>query len=199
MVVSTWRPLLLVLAGAAVGSLITFGLLSHRTSGNGDSAQPAHPPETLRAPSAEAKEEDSPHDTPGLTADQQEDADSQADLNPAVQATLEAAKKHVPIRPLPTPKMVLQANGLPVGLAPDAGVGNPDVYNRLPGVQPPLINRDGRDMSQEALQMLETHQTETQFPGLPSASASATPIPFPQSLEEANRQSPGFASPSATP
>lgn len=200
MVVSTLRPLLLVLAGAAVGSLLTFGLLNrHKTPRNDDSVQVAHAPETLRAPSAKTKGDDNPDNTPRL-ADTQDTADSDESLSPAAQATLEAAKKHVPIRPLPTPKMVLQENGLPVGVTPDAGVGNPEVYNRLPGIQPPLINRDGRDMSQEALQMLATHQTETQFPGgLPTVSASATPMPFPQSVDEANRQSQGYASPSATP
>jgi hypothetical protein len=196
MVFSTLRPLLLVLVGAAVGSLITFGVLNHQTPRNADLARLAHPPETLRAPSAEAKGEESLDDTPDPTADRQDASDSQ--VNPTVQAALEAAKKHVPIQPLPTPKMVLQANGLPVGVTPDAGVVNPDVYRRLPGVQPPLVNRDGRDMSQEALQMLATHQTETEFPGgLPPV--SATPMPFPQNVEEANRQSQGYASPSATP
>jgi hypothetical protein len=194
MVVSTLRPLLLVLAGAAVGALLTFGLLNRgQTPRNGEAVQSAHVPETLRAPSPNTKGDDNPD-----TADTQDTSDSAETLNPAVQARLEAAKKHVPVRPLPTPKMVLQENGLPVGVTTDAGVGNPEVYNRLPGVQPPLINRDGRDMSQEALQMLATHQTETEFPGgLPSV--SATPIPFPQNAEEANRQSQGDASPSATP
>jgi hypothetical protein len=199
MVVSTLRPLLLVLAGAAVGSLLTFGLLNrHQTPRNDDSVQAAHAPEMLRAPSPKAKGDDKPDDTPGLAAETQDTSDSEEALNPAVQARLEAAKKHVPVRPLPTPKMVLQENGLPVGVTPDAGVGNPEVYSRLPGVQQPLINRDGRDMSQEALQMLATHQTETQFPGgLPSD--SATPMPFPQSVDEANHQSQGYVSPSATP
>lgn len=198
MVVSTFRALLLVSAGAAVGSLITFGLLNrHQTPRDDGPVKLAHAPETLRAPSTKTKGDDNPDNTPGL-ADTQDTSDSAESLNPAMQAALEAAKKHVPVRPLPTPKMVLQENGLPVGVTPDAGVGNPEVYSRLPGVQPPLINRDGRDMSQEALQMLATHQTETQFPGgLPSD--SATPMPFPQSVDEANRQVQGYASPSATP
>src|SRR5215469_10683222 len=101
------------------------------------------------------------------------------------------------MQPVPTPKMVLQANGLPVGVTPDAGIPNPEVYKRLPGLQPPLINRDGRNMAQEAIQMMQ-NQEETPFPsGIPSA--SATPMPFPQSAEEANRQIQGNASPSATP
>jgi hypothetical protein len=199
MVVSTSRLLLLVLAGAAVGSLLTFGLLNrHKTPRNDDSVQVAQAPKTLRATFAKTKGDDNPGDTPEFAADKQDTSESEETLNPAVQARLEAANRHVPVRPLPTPKMVLQENGLPVGVTPDAGVGNPEVYNRLPGIQPPLINRDGRDMSQEALQMLATHQTETQFPGgVPSD--SATPMPFPQNVEEANRQSQGYASPSATP
>jgi hypothetical protein len=70
-------------------------------------------------------------------------------------------------------------------------------YKRLPGVQPPLIDLDGRDLGPEATQMLETHNEEKPFPGgMPSE--SATPLPFPQSLEEANRQSEAYASPSPT-
>jgi acetylornithine/succinyldiaminopimelate/putrescine aminotransferase len=59
---------------------------------------------------------------------------------------------------------------------------------RSAGVQPPLVNRDGRDLGPEAIQMLEAHsQEELPFPGgLPSASATAMPIP--QTIEEANRQ-----------
>jgi hypothetical protein len=186
------------LAGAAFGALITFGLLSRKTSVQTNNAVSEVPPKTLKAPSPAEEEfgEDSGN-TPAL-ANNEEASDPEDPVNLPAQAQQALQKQHVPIRPVPTPKMALQANGLPVGVTPDAGIPNPEVYKRLPGLQPPLINRDGRDMGQEAIQMLETHQEETPFPGgIPSA--SATPMPFPQSVEEANRQMQGYASPSATP
>jgi hypothetical protein len=196
---SNLRPLLLLLAGAAFGALITFGLLSRKTTVQTDSAVSEVAPKTLKAPSP-AKDEsgDDSGNTPAL-ANNEEASDPEDPASLAAQAQLQALQKqHIPIRPLATPKTALQANGLPVGVTPDAGIPNPEVYKRLPGLQAPLINRDGRDIGQEAIQMLQTHQEETPFPGgIPSA--SATPMPFPQSVEEANRQMQGYASPSATP
>jgi len=195
---SNLRPLLLLLAGAAFGSLITFGVLSQKPSVQANNSVSEVPPKTLKAPSP-AKEESSDSNNTQALADNEESSDTEDPVNLPAQAQLQALQKQrVPIRPVPTPKMVLQANGLPVGVTPDAGVPNPEVYKRLPGLQPPLINRDGRDMGQEAIQMMESHREETPFPGgIPSA--SATPMPFPQSVEEANRQIQGNSSPSATP
>jgi hypothetical protein len=196
---SNLRPLLLLLAGAAVGALITFGVLSQKPSMQANNSASEAPPKTLKAPSPAKEESDEDSGDTRALANNEETSDPEDPANLAAQAQLEALQKqHVPIRPVPTPKMVLQANGLPVGVTPDAGIPNPEVYKRLPGLQPPLINRDGRDMGQEAIQMMETHQEETPFPGgIPSA--SATPMPFPQSVEEANRQMQRYASPSATP
>ena len=193
---SNLRPLLLLLAGAAFGALITFGVLSQKPSVQTNSRVSEIPPKTLKAPSP--TEEESSEDSGNAQAltNNEEISDAEEPANAAALAQVQALQnQHVPIRPIPTPKMVLQANGLPIGVTPDAGVPNPDVYNRLPGVQPPLINRDGRDIGQEAIQMLATHHEETPFP----VSASATPMLFPQTIEEANRQIQGNSSPSATP
>jgi hypothetical protein len=191
MVVSTLRPLLLLLAGAVFGSLITFGLLSlNRNAAVQASVGQSEllPPKTLRAPSGNEQDEDEPGNAATTNAET-EGSDSQ------VQAALKLAQQKVPMRPIPKATMVLQANGLPVGVTSDAGIS--EAYKQLPGVQPPLINRDGRDIGPEAIQMLENRQ-EVLFPGgIPSA--SATPMPFPQTVEEANRQAQGDASPSATP
>jgi hypothetical protein len=196
---SNLRPLLLLLAGAAFGALITFGVLSQKPSVQANNSVSEVPPKTLKAPSPAKDESGEDSGNIQALANNEETSDPGDPANLPAQAQLQVLQKqHVPIRPVPTPKMVLQANGLPVGVTPDAGIPNPEVYKRLPGLQPPLINRDGRDMGQEAIQMLETHQEETLFPGgIPSA--SATPMPFPQSVEEANRQMQGYASPSATP
>ena len=173
-----------MLAGAAVGSLLTFGLLNrHAVQAN----QNDLPPRTVEAPLA--AKQGVPENSPTASADPQETPDAQQIA--AFQAT---RNPHVPARPLPTAKLVFQTNGLPEGVTPDAGQS--DVYKRLPGVQPPLINRDGRDLGPEAIQMMETrHNEEKPFPGgIPST--SGTPVPFPQTLEEANRLLQGSASPS---
>jgi hypothetical protein len=193
---SNFRPLLLLLAGAVFGALITFGVLSQKPSvqTNGGFSEVA--PKTLKAPSpAKDGSGDDPGNSPALV-NNEGPSDPEEPANLEAQAELQTLQKqHVPVRPVPTPKMVLQANGLPVGVTPDAGKPDPDVYKRLPGLQPPLINRDGRDIGPEAVQMLQTHQEETPFPGgIPSA--SATPIPFPLTVEEANRLQQGSASPS---
>jgi len=197
MQVSTLRPLLLAVMGAAAGSLITFGVLSQQTSSQERLAQSKAAPTPLPAVSPSEKRE--VQENQPLLSDDTEESPGAEESNPqVVQAAAKAVKKQVAARPIPKATMSLQANGLPVGASPDAGVTNPEVYSRLPGVQAPLINRDGRDLGPEAVQMLRTHQEETPFPGgIPSA--SATPMPFPQSAEEANRQSQGNASPSATP
>ena len=199
MELSNLRPLLLLLAGAAFGALITFGVLSQRPSVQANNSISEVPPKTLKAPLPAKDESDGDSGNIQALANNEETSDPEELANLPAQAELQVRQKqHVPIRPVPTPKMVLQANGLPVGVTPDAGIPNPEVYKRLPGLQPPLINRDGRNMGQEAIQMLETHQEETPFPGsIPSA--SATPMRFPLSVEEANRQMQGYASPSATP
>jgi hypothetical protein len=196
MEVSTLRPLLLTVTGAVVGSLITFLVLSRKISEQERLVQSKATPTTFRAvsPSELGKDQEN---QPGLSDDIEESSGAEGS-NPQLQAAVDAAREHVAIWPLPKPTVTFQASGQPVGVTPDAGVVNPEVYSRLPGVQSPLINRDGRDMGPEAVQMLQTYRQETPFPGgIPSA--SATPMPFPESVEEANRQSQRYASPSATP
>jgi hypothetical protein len=185
MLVSNLRPLLLLLAGAAIGSLVTIGLLNHKTSvaakpvySDGD----AHPP-----PSLARKEQKVAPDNA-----QETDANSEQTEDAKAEAPLRLAERQVPMRPLPTPTIAFQTDGLPVGVRPDAGIS--DVYKRLPGVQPPLINRDGRDLGPEALQMLQTPREEVPFPG-GWPSSSATPMPIPQTLDEINRQAQMQASP----
>jgi len=193
---SNFRPLLLLLAGAVFGALITFGVLSQKPSVQTNSGSSEVAPKTLKAPSPAKDESDGdPGNSPALV-NNEGPSDPGEPANLEAQAALQTLQKqHVPVRPVPTPKMVLQANGLPVGVTPDAGNPDPEVYKRLPGLQPPLINRDGRDIGPEALQMMQSLQEEKPFPGgIPSA--SATPIPFPQTVEEANRLLQGSASPS---
>jgi hypothetical protein len=194
MAASTLRPLLLLLAGAAFGSLITFGLLNRQASVQTNQSESQGHAEKSDVPLAAKQGEDQPHNAAARSADSEEDADSAETSNLPVQAALQAEQQqHVPMRPLPKPTMAFQANGLPVGVNQDAG--NSEVYARLPGVQPPLINRDGRDLGPEALQMIQTPHADVPFPG-GTPDPSATPMPFPGTAEEANRQAQSSVSPS---
>jgi hypothetical protein len=196
MLISNSRPLLLMLAGAGVGALLTFGIMSQRTPNQTSAMEPNVPPRTLAAPSPTPGEQ-TVAEAPRVQALDPGNNISEEAIDPKVLETAKLGQNKVPIRPVPTPKMVLQPNGLPVGVTKDAGIVNPEVYKRLPGVQPPLINRDGRDLGPEALQMLQNLQEEKPFPGgIPSA--SATPMPFPQTVEEINRQLGAYPSPSAS-
>jgi len=87
-----------------------------------------------------------------------------------------------------------QPNGWPVGVVRNAY--NPEVYKKLPGVQPPTINYDGRDMSAEALSMVRTRREPVPMPGVaalqqqqqsqvnPGGPPQARP--FPKTVEEIN-------------
>jgi hypothetical protein len=85
-----------------------------------------------------------------------------------------------------------QTGTLPLGVSPNAV--DPEVYKKLPGVQPPLINYDGRDISGEALNMLQTHRDPVPMPGM--SDQNRKEMPFPKTVEEANGQGQATASPS---
>jgi hypothetical protein len=101
-----------------------------------------------------------------------------------------------PIPPISSAAMAnrpkFQPNGLPIGVVKDAF--NPEVYKKLPGVQPPIINYDGRDMSAEALSMMQTSREPMPMPGLApqqqqaqgQPGAPVQPRPFPKTIEEIN-------------
>jgi hypothetical protein len=198
MLYSSLRSLVLLVAGAGMGALITFGLLNRHASvqENVNQISPIQsdvPPKTLRVPLENAQNENDPSNTPVMNApaDETDDSDNVPSLE--AEAVLKAAQRGVPMKPIPKPTITFQANGLPVGVSPDAV--NMEVYKRLPGVQPPLINLDGRDLGPEALQMIQNQTEEKPFPGgIPSASDS--PMPVPQTVEEANRQGQSYQSPS---
>jgi hypothetical protein len=76
-----------------------------------------------------------------------------------------------------------QPNGLPLGMVKDPY--NPEVYKKLPGVQPPLINENGRDMRAEALSMMQAPHQPVPMPGS-APQQQLQLLPFPKTLEEAN-------------
>ena len=171
-------PLLLVTAGAAAGVLLTWGLMSYNHQ-----AQPATPspsPALAFEQPTPARSHQSPHPVESSERARETPSNTEAAVQPTPSPTASARKY----------------TGLPLGVRP--GAVNMDVYKRLPGVQPPLINTDGRDLGPEAIQMLETNRPAQPFPGA-NPNVSATPMPFPESAEEANQQAKVYAIPSPSP
>lgn len=171
-------PLLLIAAGAAVGVLLTWGLMNHNHQ-----AQPV-----------------TPSPSPALALEQPIPARNHRSPEPvggSERATETPSNPEAAVQPTPSPTAsARQYTGLPLGVRPNAV--NMDVYKRLPGVQPPLINTDGRDLGPEAIQMLETNRPVQPFPGV-NPNVSVTPMPFPESAEEANEQAKVYAVPSPSP
>lgn len=182
MLLSYLRPLLLVVGGAAVGGLVAWGLLSRSPQSRATTAQ-ATPAGFPRATPAVY-----PQTTPTeFQKENEPELLSPANVVPTPETLEPPAAIAVPMQtpPMAPARPPLQSNGLPLGVSPDAV--NMDVYKRLPGVQPPLINLDGRDLGPEAIQMLQTNQPEVPFPGL-NPNGPVTPLALPKTPMEAFRQ-----------
>ena len=54
----------------------------------------------------------------------------------------------------PSPSAVVQQNGLPLGVTQDALNYNKELYQKYPGLNPPQINTDGRDLGTGATQQI---------------------------------------------
>jgi hypothetical protein len=72
--------------------------------------------------------------------------------------------------PSPTPPT-------PTGLDPSKV--NLAIYNNLPGIQPPTLDLDGRDLSAEGLSMVNTAAPAIVLPGMPTAASTPQPFPSP--------------------
>ena len=194
MLLSYLRPVLLVVGGAAVGGLVAWGLLSRSPQSRATTAQatpagfpratPAVYPQTT--PTEFQKENEPELLSPANVAGTPETSEPPAHI----------AAQHMATAPMAPARPPLQSNGLPLGVSPDAV--NMDVYKRLPGVQPPLINRDGRDLGPEAIQMMQINRPEVPFPGT-NPNVPLTPLALPKTPMEAFRQMQQNAVPSSTP
>jgi len=173
------RPLLLLLAGAVAALLIQWGI-SNRSQTSGVVV---------------------PASTPALTLQQVEPVPTpnQSNETPVPSETVLRAfqkARQLAIEPTASPPPTsMQPDGLPLGVRRDAV--NLELYKRL-GIPPPLIDYDGRDIGQEATQMIQIHRDPMPFPGV-NPNASVTPMPFPQSVEEGNEQAKAYALPSPSP
>lgn len=145
------RPMVMLGAGVVIGLLIAWGLFGGFSIGSGNAAG------TLAA-------------TP-----------SQLGVEPAVSATPSATAEAAVVEANPSPSgsasssPTTQSNGLPLGVTKDAVNYNKEIYSRYPGLQPPVINTDGRNLGAEATQRMEG--PPTMLP--PSATeTSSSPMPF---------------------
>jgi hypothetical protein len=75
-----------------------------------------------------------------------------------------------------------QQNGLPLGVSRGALNYDKGLYQRYPGLKPPLVNTDGRDLSPEATQQLQAAPTLLPNPTpVPGASVGPFPLVIPNS------------------
>ncbi len=174
------RPLLLLVAGAVAALLIQWGI-SNRSQTSQDVVPASTPVLTLQRVE--------PVPTPNQSNETPVPSET-------VLRAIQKAKSQLAIEPTTSPPTTsMQPDGLPLGVRRDAV--NLELYKRL-GIPPPLIDYDGRDIGQEATQMIQTHREPMPFPGV-NPNASATPMPFPQSPEEGNEQAKVYALPSPSP
>jgi hypothetical protein len=77
----------------------------------------------------------------------------------------------------PSPASSGQRNGLPQGVTQDALNYNKELYRKYPGLRPPLINTDGRDLGPEAREQMQAPPTMLPNP-TPSPGVSVSPFPL---------------------
>jgi hypothetical protein len=70
-----------------------------------------------------------------------------------------------------------QVSGLPLGVTKDALTYNKELYQKYPGLKPPLVNTDGRDLGPEARQQIQAPPTMLPNP-TPSPGVSVSPFPL---------------------
>lgn len=146
------RPVVTLGGGVVIGLLIGWGVIGHFSVGSSN-----HPV------------------TPAATP-------SQLALQPMASPTPSAAQQTVvaAIEPSPsaTPSPGSEVSGLPLGVTQAALNYNKELYRKYPGLQPPLINTDGRNLGPEASQRLQGPPTMLPNPG-GTPLTSASPAPFP--------------------
>jgi hypothetical protein len=146
------RFVLTLAAGIVIGLLIALGLIKGFSSGSAT---------TLAGPTT---------------------TQAQARLQPSAAATPEVTEKTELVDATPTPagggSSAEEQNGTPPGVTRQALDYNKDIYQKYPGLQPPHINTDGRNLGPEAIKSYQSSPTMLANP-LPSPSGSVTPAPLP--------------------
>lgn len=127
---------------------------------------------------------------------------NQLGVEPAVPVTPSATVETAVVEANPSPSAssssspTIQSNGLPLGVTKDALNYNKEIYNKYPGLQPPVVNTDGRNLGTEATQRIEGPPNMLPSPG---ASMGISPGPAALSFPKRRRSSVSFAFRSITP
>jgi hypothetical protein len=167
------RLAVLCAAGIAVISLLAWGVFGRSSS---SSAGAAAAPITIPSPSSTS--------SPGSSSPEPVAENGAAQPEPSVNAI---------------PSSSPEPNGFPLGVTKEATEYSKEVYAKLPGVKPPVINTDGRNLGPEAIQALKAPRTPVPYPGtnMSVSQGSATPSPSPQTESQIRQLFQPKVSPSA--
>ena len=148
MIPASVRPVITLAGGVVIGLLIAWGLFGRFSIGSPNSA--TTPNQVAVQPTA------SP--TPSVAEET-----NVADVKPS---------------PFASASPEAQITGLRSGVTQAALNYNKEIYSKYPGLQPPVINTDGRYLGTEALQRLQQPPTMLANPG-GAPLVPATPAPLP--------------------
>jgi hypothetical protein len=160
MIADSLRPILFAAAGLVVGFLVAWGLFERlSTKSAGASVLPAATSSTVSSPGARGR------------------APSQVEAGASRSSTEEnvATEANPSATVSPSPSAVVQQNGLPLGVIQGALNYNKELYQKYPGLNPPQINTDGRDLGAGATQQMR--EPPTMLP-TPSPGVSVSPFPL---------------------
>lgn len=158
MIAAALRPALTLTAGMAIGFLLAWGLSGHFSSKSESASVSPIAASSPLLPQVVATS------TPDFA-----DEKTTNEVNPAPALS-------------PTSSPDGQQTGLPLGVTRDALNYNRALYQKYPGLKPPLINTDGRDIGPEAKEKMQASPTLLPNPGSgPEASVSPFALPTPRS------------------
>lgn len=147
MTLGSLRPILTLGAGIAIGLLIAWGVFGRSSIGS---------PNTPVVSAA------TPNQSGGSTTAIEQTLTLEAT------ALASASSSSSPPR---------QQTGLPLGVTKDALNYNKELYQKYPGLKPPLVNTDGRDLGPEARQQMQAPATMLPTP-TPGPGVLVSPFPL---------------------
>jgi hypothetical protein len=150
------RPILTLGAGIVIGLLIAWGVFGRNS---------------IRSPNTPVMSATTPNQSVLQAGASSTPASIQQTLTLEAKPSASASSSSSPAP---------QVNGPPLGVTQDALNYNKELYNKYPGLKPPLVNTDGRDLGPEARQQMQAPPTmlPTPTPG-PGVSVSPFPLALP--------------------
>lgn|ERR1700722_19883071 len=147
MTLGSLRPILTLGAGIVIGLLIAWGVFGRSSIGSANT-----PVVSAATPNQSGASTTAIEQTLTLEATPSASASSSSSLSP-------------------------QPTGVPLGVSKDALNYNKELYQKYPGLKPPLVNTDGRDLGPEARQQLQAPPTMLPTP-TPGPGVSVSPLPL---------------------